>query len=346
MKEIRVGLFFGGESTEHEISIVSAKSVLPLLDPAKFHVVPIGIGRDGKWRLGDSKTKNLEEILQNGKLFSDWAELPKKIDIAFPCLHGLLGEDGTIQGLFELLNLPYIGCGVLASAVGMDKSIQKKLMRFHGLPVSDHLSFEHWMWDANRPKILEDIKKSLVFPVFVKPCRGGSTIGVTCVKSENELPAAIETAFGYDCKVIAETGVPKAREFELGVIGNQLPEVSVVGEILPVNAFYDYEAKYEKPPGTRFPADIPEKISRQIQIWASMAYQALDCKGFARVDFLATQDLSQVFVGELNTIPGLTSVSAFLKLWEAGGRAPGKVIERLISLGFEHHREKIRRATL
>lgn len=341
-KKIRVGLIFGGESPEHDISILSAATVFSLLDPKKYQMLPIGITRNGQWRMSDSKTKTLESVLKKGKPFTDWGALPRKVDVIFPCLHGPFGEDGSVQGLFEMLNVPYVGCGVMASALGMDKSLQKKLFRYYGIPVVDHLGYESWMWKAGRRTILEDIKKRLVFPLYVKPCRGGSSIGVTCVKSESRLPKAIETAFKYDCKIIVETGVPEARQFELGVMGNQLPEVSVVGEIFPVNEFYDYEAKYEKPPGTRFPADIPEKISRQIQLWASMAYQALDCKGFARVDFLATPDLSQVYVGELNTIPGLTSMSAFLKLWEAGGRKPSTVIEKLIQLAFEEHQQKVR----
>jgi D-alanine-D-alanine ligase len=345
MKKVRVGLFFGGESPEHEISIRSAATVVNLLDFHKYQIFPIGITKQGKWKISkqtylksnEHSEMQLNQILKSGVNFTEWVILKQKVDIAFPCLHGTYGEDGTIQGIFEFLHLPYVGCGVLSSSLGMDKSLQKRIFNQQGIPVLESCNFENWMWKEFPKNILEEIQKKLHYPLFVKPCRSGSSIGVSKVKSEKYLTQAIQTAFQYDTKVIVEKGIDKAREFEVSVMGNHLPEVSCVAETIPSNSFFDYEAKYLKPSEKKVPAEIPEEISKKIRLMAGMAYFALDCKGFARVDFLATPDLTELYIGEINTIPGLTQTSLFLKLWGVNGKSPAAVLEHLIELGMEHH---------
>ncbi len=341
-KKIRVGLMFGGESPEHEISIRSAETVVELLNPKRYQIVPLGIARNGKWKMAQKAGQSLTQVLKKGKLFVEWGKLGEKVDLIFPCLHGPFGEDGTIQGLCELLNVPYVGCGVLSSAVGMDKSIQKRLFNQQGLPVLDSYSFEKWSWKLLSDGIVEDIMKRFPFPVFVKPCRLGSSIGISRVDSPKDLEKGLNLAFRHDSKVLIEKAVVSAREFEVSVMGNELPEVSEVGETIPSNEFFDYEAKYKKPSGKRVPAEIPDNVRKQMQVWAGMAYLALDCKGFARVDFLAKPDLSEIYLGEINTIPGLTPTSLFLKLWEASGKKPANVIEQLIQLALDLHKEKVR----
>lgn len=341
-KKIRVGLIFGGESPEHEISVRSASTVFQLLDRKRYAVFPIGITTQGKWRTGQNAGEDLRAVLAKGRMFSPWTELPKTSDVVFPCLHGPLGEDGTIQGLCELLHLPYVGCGVLASALGMDKVVHKRLLRAQGIPVLASYDFEKWYWKKSEGEVFRKVQEEVGYPVFVKPACSGSSLGVSFARSELDLEKAIRKAFQQDEKVMVERAIPGAREFEIAVIGNQEPEASVAGETLSSNPFYDFQAKYEKPSGRRLPAEIPEILAGKMRNWAISAYQALDCKGFARVDFLAKPDLTEVVVGEINTIPGLTSASAFLKLWEAGGKAPKKILETLITLALNLHRSKVR----
>ncbi len=348
MKKIRVGLFFGGESPEHEISIRSAATVVNLLDLKKYQIFPIGITKQGKWKISkqlylksnDKAEQQLNQILKSGEAFTEWIKLRQKVDIAFPCLHGTYGEDGTIQGIFEFLHLPYVGCGVLSSSLGMDKSLQKRVFNQQGLSVLDSYTFENWMWNDFPQNIMQEIQKKIPYPIFVKPCRSGSSIGVSKAQTEKDLIKAIQTAFQYDIKIMAEKGLDKAREFEVSVMGNQLPEVSCVAETIPSNSFFDYEAKYLKPSEKKVPAEIPEEISKKIRLMAGMAYFALDCKGFARVDFLASSDLSEIYIGEINTIPGLTQTSLFLKLWEVEGKTPAETLEQLIELGIKLPRLK------
>jgi D-alanine-D-alanine ligase len=347
-EKIRVGLLFGGESPEHDISIRSAQTVASLLDSEKFEIFPIGITRNGKWLVPNETFENWQEnaekklhaVLDQGSPLADWSSLSQKIDVIFPCLHGPHGEDGTVQGMCELLHLPYAGCGVLASALGMDKSAQKRIFSHQRLPVLESYSFETWQWEMLRENLMADLRKRFSYPLFVKPCRQGSSIGVSRAENEEELKQCIAHAFQYDTKIIVERGLPQAREFEVAVMGNALPEVSIVGETMPDNTFFDFEAKYVKPSGKKIPAEIPQKIAEQMRLWGGMAYLALDCKGFARVDFLATQDLSEIYIGEINTIPGFTPTSTFLKLWEAMGKKPNEVLEKIIQMALELHSAK------
>lgn len=345
--KIRVGLLFGGESPEHDVSIRSAATVLTLLDPKRFQIVPIGITRDGKWRVPKTAKTNgaadaqkfLTSIVKTGKPFPDWENLAKKVDVVFPALHGPLGEDGTIQGLCELAHVPCAGCGVLASALGMDKSMQKRVFNHQKLPVLESYTFEKWSWKMLADGILQDIRNRFQYPVFVKPCNQGSSVGVSRADDEASLQNALEHAFKYDVKVIVEKGIDGAREFEVAVMGNEIPEVSIVGESIPSNQFFDYEAKYVKPSAKKIPAEIPQSAAEQMRAWAGMAYLALDCKGYARVDFLAKKDMSAIYIGEINTLPGLTQTSAFLKLWEAQGKKPADVLEKIIALALDRRKQ-------
>ncbi len=359
-KKLRVGILFGGRSGEHEVSLSSAASILKALDPAKYEVVPIGITREGRWLVGSSADKLLPGVLQNGKPVTASVDPtgPKliplnstlgkagahgpEIDVVFPVLHGTFGEDGTVQGLLELAGIPYVGAGVLGSAVGMDKDVMKRLFRDAGLPVVPWLLFLRAEWQEDAARVRRAIRNKLRFPLFVKPANLGSSVGTSKVHNARELDPAMDLAAQYDHKILVEKGVD-GREIECSVLGNDRPEASVPGEVIPVNEFYDYEAKYVKEGSELIiPARLTPRQTRQVQELAIRAFQAVDCAGMARVDFLLDRKTGNFLVNEINTIPGFTSISMYPKLWEGSGVSYAQLVDRLIELALERHREKAR----
>ncbi len=361
MAKLRVGVLFGGRSAEHEVSLVSAASVLRGLDSRKFEVIPVGITKEGRWVLprqlpsGDTTHTELRRALTDGQAVSLPAEpgagavapresestAPLQFDVIFPVLHGTFGEDGTVQGLLELADIPYVGAGVLGSALGMDKEVQKRLFLQAKLPVAKFASVLRREWGQEREAVLQRAR-SIRLPVFVKPANLGSSVGITKVKRARELAAAVEHAFEFDRKVLVEQGIA-GREMEVSVLGNDEPRASLPGEVIPAREFYDYTAKYLED-STRFlvPARLKPAQVRRFQELAVAAFRALDGAGMARVDFLLERRSGRIFVNEVNTIPGFTAISMYPKLWEASGLAYPKLLERLIELALERHHEKLR----
>ena len=321
MKKIRVGVIFGGRSGEHEVSLRSAESILKAIDRNKYDVVPITISHDGRW---EPFTLSADPL----------AERP--VDVVFPIVHGTYGEDGTIQGLFELANIPYVGAGVLGSSVGMDKDVMKRLLRDAGLPVVDY-------WTVHKSEMngfLQAHISNLPYPVFVKPANLGSSVGISKVHCAEELPAALQTAAEYDRKIVVEQGVD-AREIELSVLGNDDPIASVPGEIIPSREFYSYESKYVDE-GSRLliPAPLTELQKNDAQRMAIAAFKVLECSGMARVDLFLEKPTGKFYVNEINTLPGFTSISMYPKMWETSGIPYPGLIDRLITLAIERHAEK------
>jgi D-alanine-D-alanine ligase len=362
-KKLRIGVLFGGRSGEHEVSLLSAASILKAIDRRKFEVVPIGIAKSGQW-LGAEAAQALLSGDQNGQplqleasaagteLIPHSAALTRSVDIVFPVLHGTFGEDGTIQGLLELADMPYVGSGVLGSAAGMDKDVMKKLFAAAGLPQTPYVTLLRGEWRADPKRCQRLIEKSLVYPLFVKPANLGSSVGISKVKSRADLAAAMDLAATFDRKLVIEQGVGgpgvKPRELEVAVLGNDSPEASVVGEIIPAKEFYDYEAKYQLKGPDESVSIIPAKLTaaqqKHIRSMALSAFRACDCSGLARVDFLmepaAAGRAQGIFLNEINTMPGFTSISMYPKLWQASGLAYKDLITRLIELGLERNREK------
>ena len=369
MKKLRVGVLFGGRSGEHEVSLVSAASVLRGLDPKKYLTVPIGITKQGRWVLprgalptGELTHAVLRRALAGGSgvlLPAEPAEaslVPAEsstpsppgalhLDVVFPVLHGTYGEDGTVQGLLELADLPYVGAGVLGSALGMDKEVAKRLFRQAGLPVANHVAVRRHEWEKDRRGIVKAVRRTLHFPVFTKPANLGSSVGISKVCRLAELAAAVEHAFEFDAKVLVEQGII-GREIEVSVLGNEEPVASVPGEVIPAREFYDYTAKYLEDK-TRFvvPARLKPRQIRRFQALAVAAFRALECEGMARVDFLLQRRTGKIYVNELNTIPGFTAISMYPKLWEASGLPYPALLDRLIELALARHRQKNRRRT-
>lgn len=355
MSRIRVGIIFGGRSGEHEVSLVSATSVMAALDPEQYDVIPIGITREGRWLSSDEtlavlKAKSNTESLPGRYLVPDPARKAlvslnggegHGLDVIFPVVHGTYGEDGTLQGLLELANIPYVGAGVMASAVGMDKIVQKQLHEQAGLPVVRYVWFLTSQWKDKPGKVVKRVEKELRYPVFVKPSNAGSSVGITKAHDRKELLAGLSLAARFDRKIIVEQGVKNAREIEVSVLGNDEPEASVPGEIVPSNEFYDYDAKYVDGKSTAIiPADLPRKVVKELQRLAIRAFSTLDGAGMARVDFLVARKSNRIFLNEINTIPGFTSISMYPKLWEASGVPYPRLLERLIALAIERHRAK------
>ncbi|HTR82595.1 MAG TPA: D-alanine--D-alanine ligase family protein [Bacteroidota bacterium] len=357
-KKIRVGVLLGGRSVEHEVSLVSAASVINGLDKEKYDVFPIGITSDGRWLssveavsllkkkssieklpehliLPDPRKQGLVDISNSG------ADAVQQIDVVFPVLHGTFGEDGTVQGLLELADVPYVGAGVLGSAVGMDKVIQKQVLECNKIRVAQGISFSIAEYEQDGRKIEERIEQELDYPCFVKPSNTGSSIGISKAHDRKELTEAIALAAHYDRKLLVEKSIEKARELECAVIGNDKPMASVLGEIVPSNEFYDYDAKYvDGKSEALIPADLPKWAVRKIQYIACKAFKILDCSGMARVDFLVQGNGSKIYLNEINTIPGFTSISMFPKLWEASGLSYPDLLDKLIQLAFERHEAK------
>jgi D-alanine-D-alanine ligase len=395
-KKLRVGILFGGRSGEHEVSLLSAASVLKAIDRSRYEVVPIGITKQGRWLIsGDAERLLTGDFPDTGTLragdpqhTAPAALLAKgqgvivppmpaaeggrggtlvpfereassispahdvlQLDVVFPVLHGTFGEDGTMQGLFELAGLAYVGSGVLGSATGMDKEVMKRLFLAAGLPITKHVTFLRHEWQQGPKKVIAKLEAALKYPLFVKPANLGSSVGISKAHDRKEFGPAIDLAAGFDRKIVVEQAVGgrgnrnkmgKARELEVAVLGNDEPKASVVGEIIPGKEFYDYEAKYlSEGSQAIIPAKLTKKQSQQVQAMALDAFRACDCAGLARVDFLLEAgDSGRLYLNEINTMPGFTSISMYPKLWEASGMKYRDLISRLIELALERKAEQ------
>jgi D-alanine-D-alanine ligase len=356
----RIAILFGGRSAEHEVSVVSAKSVIDALDQERFEAVPIGIDRQGGWHLlaappallpgsgvlpsvehGTGRSVELDTTGEAALVAEDGSREP--VDVVFPILHGPFGEDGTVQGMLELAGIPYVGAGVLGSALGMDKAVQKVVLAAHGLPVVPHVVVHERDWQDDPDDVVAKAAH-LGFPLFAKPAALGSSVGISKVKDPGDLREAMEECFRYGRKALLERGMEAIREIECGVLGNDDPVASVAGEILPSGEFYDYAAKYlDESTRLVIPADLPEAVAEEVQRMAVAAFQAIDAEGMARVDFFF-RDPDELIVNEINTIPGFTEVSMYPKLWEASGLPYAGLVDRLVELAVERHEREAKRA--
>ncbi len=348
---LRVGVVFGGRSGEHEISLASAASVLRALDAARCDGIPLGIGRDGRWLVDGDPLALLRSLAplpppdpRDPLGFAAAAPRLQALDVVFPVLHGPFGEDGTVQGLLELLDVPYVGAGVAASAVGMDKVLMKGAFRDAGLPVLEACVVQRGEWEADPAGAMDRVERAVGLPCFVKPANMGSSVGVAKCRTRAELEAGLAAAAAYDRKVLAERALA-CREIEVSVLGNDRPEPSVPGEIVPKRDWYDYEAKYtEGMCDVRIPAPLEAARAEAVRRIALEAFRAIDCAGMARVDFFVERGGGTVWLNEINTIPGFTATSVYPKLWEATGLAYPALIRRLIDLALERHRDRSGRA--
>jgi D-alanine-D-alanine ligase len=375
VKRLRVGVLYGGRSGEHEVSLASAAAVFSSLDRKRYEPIAIRIEKDGRWALADRPptTMSAAEVIEHARLE---AARPSRsgrevhlmarpseetilsidrrssrddegqavvtglnLDVIFPVLHGPYGEDGTIQGLLELANVPYVGAGVLASALGMDKAVMKVVFAAAGLPVCPYRAVLRHDWQSHRDTIATDLEKALGYPMFVKPANLGSSVGISKAKTRPELMNAMDLAGSFDRKIVIEAAVQDAREIECAVLGNDNPEASTPGEVIPSREFYDYEAKYlDDGSKVVIPANIGPKTAAEIQRLSILAFKAIDGAGMARVDFLLSPD--KIFVNEINTIPGFTTISMYSKLWAASGVDYPSLLDRLVALALERHAEK------
>jgi len=367
--KIRVGLIFGGRSGEHEVSLASARSVMGAIDRDKYEVVLVGITKEGRWiasgdpmraleagdagasqpaaLLGDPSRRGLMRLKDTERAVE--ATRLAELDVVFPVLHGPYGEDGTVQGLLELAGIPYVGAGVTGSAVGMDKAIFKDVMRAHGLPIVDSLVFKRKEWDADPEGVMERIEERLGYPVFTKPVNLGSSVGISKCHDRAGLAAGLAEAARYDRKLLIEAAVPAAREIEVSVLGNDDPIASVPGEILPSREFYSYDSKYldtgKDASQLLIPAPISSEQAELARDLAIRAYKAIDCAGMARADFLLSGETEELYVNELNTLPGFTVISMYPKLWEATGIPYPELIDCLIGYALERYDDKSRSET-
>ena len=360
---MRIGVLFGGRSGEHEVSLASAAAVVHHLDPNRYEPVPILISKDGRWSQPERPPTVVKasELIEHARLRAagtvpnhqdDIPGRPKinepsamvqdlALDVIFPVLHGPYGEDGTVQGLLEMIDMPYVGAGVLASAVGMDKAVMKQLFAANNLPQVDYRIILQSDWTCTPDAICKMIASELGFPVFVKPANLGSSVGISKVTSANKLKSAMAYAAEFDRKVVVEQAVPNAREIECAVLGYNQLEASIPGEVIPSREFYDYEAKYvDEGSALRIPAPLDAELTDKVQHLAVTAFRAIDGSGMARVDFLLNDETKELFVSEVNTIPGFTTVSMYPKLWEASGVAYVELLNRLIQLALEKHAAK------
>ena len=379
MKKLRVGVIYGGRSGEHEVSVASAASIIKHLDRGRYEPVPIRIEKDGRWTLADKTPTAISaaDVIEQARLEGARSIRPGReahlvahpgedtvlaiergsdsradatgaatvtgvgLDVVFPVLHGPYGEDGTVQGLLELANVPYVGAGVLGSAVGMDKAVMKTLFAARDLPVGPYTVVLRPEWNRSASAVISRTAGELGYPVFVKPANLGSSVGISKAKSAGELETAMELALQFDRKVVIEAAIPKAREIECAVLGNDDPEASIPGEIVPSREFYDYEAKYlDEGSKALIPAPLTASQVAEVQRLSIAAFCAVDGAGMARVDFLIAGDTGQMYVNEVNTIPGFTTISMYPKMWEASGVSYTELVDRLITLALERHAEK------
>ncbi len=363
--KIRVGVIFGGRSAEHEVSLVSATSVINALNKEKYEVIPIGITSEGKWL----SSPDAVELLKEGNKLNSFPEkilLPdpskkgllelnqksevrnqKSIDVIFPVLHGTFGEDGTVQGLFELAGIPYVGAGVLGSAIGMDKVVSKQLCELAGILVVPYVWFLAGEFQQSENKFISLIEKKLKYPCFVKPANLGSSVGISKAHNRKELLDAIQLAMKFDRKILIEKSVENAREIEVSVLGNDTPIASVPGEIISSNEFYDYNAKYvDGKSEAIIPAQLSDTLVKKLKEWSIQVFKTTNCSGMARVDFLITRKSDKIYFNEINTIPGFTSISMYPKLWEASGVSYSALLDKLIQLAFDRFNEKKKLKTM
>ena len=368
MKKLRVGIIYGGRSGEHEVSLASAAAVFQNLDPARYEAVPIRIDKDGRWSLPPEPPKVMKAAdVIKGALAAGQETVPHpadgareahmvahpggdtlmagetgvKLDVVFPVLHGPYGEDGTVQGLLELANVPYVGAGVLASSVGMDKAAMKLVFAAKGLPICDYEVVLKRDWQRDERAVMQTVAARLGFPVFVKPANLGSSVGISKARHAAELRTAIALAAQFDRKIVIEAAVPKAREIEVAVLGNDDPEASVPGEIIPSGEFYDYDAKYVNDDSrTVIPAELDAARTADVRALAIAAFKAIDGAGMARVDFLLAGDSQVLYLNEVNTIPGFTTISMYSKMWDASGLPYAQLLDKLIALAIDRHAEK------
>ena len=356
-RKLRVGIIFGGRSVEHEVSLVSAGSVINALDASKYEIVPIGISPDGRWLSSADALRLLKdkhpldrepELLvvpdprkQSLVELNSTTQGGPSLDVIFPVVHGTFGEDGALQGLLELADIPFVGAGVLGSAVGMDKAMQKEVLRHAKLPVTPSIWFLSSEFEKSPSRMVRKLEGTLRYPMFVKPSNSGSSIGISKAHDRKELVVAVRLAADFDRRILVEKGVTNAREIECSVLGNDDPEASIPGEIIPSNEFYDYDAKYvDGKSQSLIPAKLPRATVRKIQRIAIDAFRILDCAGMARVDFFVTRKTNRVFLNEINTIPGFTSISMYPKLWQASGLSYSALLDRLIQLALERHAQR------
>ena len=378
-EKIKVAVLFGGRSGEHEVSIMSARSVMSALDPEKYEIIPVGITREGAWITGEDPMRALEqeafESTQLAAIFADpsqkglWAGVGEgekiadaplvengaeaqqlaalsRVDVVFPVLHGTFGEDGTVQGLLELAGVPYVGGGVLNSALAMDKIAFKAVVQAHGLPIPDYVWSTRRRWEADPDALLDKVEAELGYSVFTKPANLGSSVGIRKCHNREELRQGLDEAARYDRRLLIEIAVPEAREIEVSVLGNEEPSASAPGEIIPSREFYSYEAKYldmgEDASDLLIPAPLDEAQIKEIQEMAVQAYRVIDGAGMARVDFLLSDATGKVYLNEINTIPGFTTISMYPKLWEASGIPYERLLDWLIDLALDRHAENAR----
>jgi len=379
VKKLRVGVIYGGRSGEHEVSVASAAWIIQHLDRGRYEPVPIRIEKDGRWTLADKTPTAISaaDVIEQARLEGARSIRPGReahlvahpgedtvlaiergsdsradatgaatvtgvgLDVVFPVLHGPYGEDGTVQGLLELANVPYVGAGVLGSAVGMDKAVMKTLFAARDLPVGPYSVVLRPEWNRSASAVISRIAAELGYPVFVKPANLGSSVGISKAKSVGELEMAMELALQFDRKVVIEAAIPKAREIECAVLGNDDPEASIPGEIVPSREFYDYEAKYlDEGSKALIPAPLTASQAAEVQRLSIAAFRAVDGAGMARVDFLIAGESGEMYVNEVNTIPGFTTISMYPKMWEASGVSYTELVDRLITLALERHAEK------
>jgi D-alanine-D-alanine ligase len=345
MKKTKICILFGGRSAEHEVSLISAQAIFQNLDPEKYDKACVFINKEGSWRMVDSPLLT-QEKLNSGSFFPflPWGENVHQpdldADVYFPVLHGPYGEDGTIQGFFEMANVPYVGATVLASAVGMDKAVAKTLFKAKNLPIVDCITIREADWDRDPDRILDQVPRTISPPFFVKPANLGSSVGITKVKDFSHTLKAINDAFLYDRKILIEEGI-QGRELECSVLGNDHPKASLPGEVIPFNEFYDYRDKYiDGKTSFGIPADLPQGVIENIQNISIEAFKCIDCSGMARVDFFLQEGTGKIYLNELNTIPGFTEISMYPKLWEESGLPFPQLLSELITLATERHQKK------
>jgi D-alanine-D-alanine ligase len=372
MKRLRVGVLFGGRSTEHEVSILSARSIIAAMDPQRYEAVPLYIDKEGRWLVGDSLKRLVSDEAARKYVYlppdptqhslvpalngrSPSAVIPSEpgqagstlpnLDVVFPVFHGLNGEDGTIQGVLELANIPYVGAGVLGSALGLDKIYMKRAFAAVGLPIVSYVSITRRQFEDDPEAFMRQVEQQIGYPCFTKFANSGSSVGTSKAHNRRELEAGLRLAASFDRKLLVEKGID-ARELEVSVLGNDEPQASVVGEVVPAREFYDYDAKYlDDGSKLLIPAPVDDAMAEQVRSMAIRAFQAVDAAGMARVDFFLERNSGHLFLNEVNTIPGFTRISMYPKLWEASGLPYARLIERLIQYAIERFNDKQRSQT-